>query len=173
MLSWSLLDWKRYGCDHGRTKILLLLNLFFFLVNFFRKERKVKQRRSQHLLASLKKYSPSSVSIGAVYRCLECLPFWCYFRRSAFHSKSYSKDPKIVPAKNVSFSVISHQKRVKLQDFANVQNRKRSSLGWCSSSGHGGSCSGDVWLCSSWWRSRSRRWGIRSRRWCRGPSWLT
>ena len=108
-----------------------------------------------YLLVSFKEHCSSiPVSISAVYRCLECLPFWCYFRRSAFHTKSYSKDPKIVPAKNVRFSVISHHKRVKLQDFANVQNRKRSSFGWRTTSGNSGSCS-HVWLCSSRWRSRS------------------
>ena len=108
-----------------------------------------------YLLVSFKEHCSSiPVSVSAVYRCLECPPFWCYFRRSAFHSKSYSKDPKIVPAKNVRFSVISHHKRVKLQDFANVQNRKRSSFGWCTTSGDSGSCS-HVWLCSSRWRSRS------------------
>ena len=108
-----------------------------------------------YLLVSFKEHCSSiPVSISAVYRCLECLPFWCYLRRSAFHTKSYSKDPKIVPAKNVRFSVISHHKRVKLQDFANVQNRKRSSFGWRTTSGNSGSCS-HVWLCSSRWRSRS------------------
>ena len=71
-----------------------------------------------YLLVSFKEHCSSiPVSISAVYRCLECLPFWCYFRRSAFHTKSYSKDPKIVPAKKVRFSVISHHKRVKLQDL--------------------------------------------------------